>query len=109
MSEVFSAYPTGDQCCRACGLSLVSHRRCLGCGILIGPLHVETALQFGLCSTCAKREPWLGIGADEWPRTSQAATSRNGKHRRGTIEGQRDASPEQPAREPLGLAEKTER
>jgi hypothetical protein len=36
---------------------MLAHTRCLGCGILAGPRHVEVTLLFGLCSTCARGGP----------------------------------------------------
>lgn len=34
-----------------------THARCLNCGILAGPRHLDVSLQFGLCSTCAHGGP----------------------------------------------------
>jgi hypothetical protein len=91
MSGLPQAHASGDQFCRACGLAMLTHMRCLGCGILTGPLHVESSLSFGLCSTCARRDPKLRISRGEWLRLrerdggSQPPLSGT-KHRRGRLD-----------------------
>lgn len=59
MGDSTRTCPAGDHFCRACGLALVTHLRCSGCGILAGPSHLELSLASGLCSTCAQCEPKL--------------------------------------------------
>jgi hypothetical protein len=79
MGDAVRAGPAGEQHCRACGISLLSHRRCSGCGILIGPSHVETSLQLGLCSTCARRESWLKIDQVDLPPSSDESDPPRGE------------------------------
>ncbi len=38
--------------CEVCGEPLLSHERCRGCRILLGPGHVESEAFGGYCSTC---------------------------------------------------------
>jgi hypothetical protein len=47
---------------------MLTHMRCSGCGILIGPRHVEHFLTLGLCSTCARNDPSLRISREGWLR-----------------------------------------
>lgn len=67
--------PAGDHFCRACGLTLVTHLRCSGCGILAGPSHLELSLASGLCSTCARRDPKLRSGRADFDRLSVEITN----------------------------------
>lgn len=40
--------------CEIEGALLIAHEECRVCDILVGPLHIETALdQYGRCSNCA--------------------------------------------------------
>ena len=49
---------TSQKYCQVCGIKIEMHLCCAGCGILIGPTHVETVeyllKKLAYCSTCYK-------------------------------------------------------
>lgn len=55
---------TGLEMCPVCGKQLVSHKRCAGCTILVGPGHVEKTLTGEYCAYCfrEKRRPGVLAG-----------------------------------------------
>ncbi|MDO8673026.1 MAG: hypothetical protein Q7O66_16585 [Dehalococcoidia bacterium] len=47
-------HPPEEDTCSQCGVLMREHPRCAGCGILVGPNHMEQDVIEGYCSGCAK-------------------------------------------------------
>jgi hypothetical protein len=72
---------------------LCKHPKCLICGILVGPSHVEPTLLDGLCSTCYRHAPGLASDGNEWisarvdRRESSPAANGTGRRHADSVDG----------------------
>lgn len=72
-----------DDSCPVCGVILDKHRRCNGCGVLVGKEHVTVIVEEGMCASCLKhREYWREWLRDGGRLPNREVDSMNRRERR---------------------------